>query len=640
MKEQNTLVKYTRSEIDTLPDETDWERVDALTDEDIDAAASSDPDAPPTDASFWKDATVVMPENMEEYTQRRIREKISEIEEKSASGNYIYRGEPKIHEKPPYCGKISSSLWRKITKSLWEEQVNTARIDIEFVQTSMLLVVQNYIEEIAEDEFGIMAELQHYGGATNLIDFTTDYFNALFFACDGSSGEDGRIILLQQNEAIKDWIKEPRNPRHRVIAQKSVFVRPPKGFIEPREARIVTIPATLKQPLLEHLQKYHGISTEKIYNDLHGFIKHQGIHQRAYIDFYIGLSHVFLGEFDHAITAFTKAIELNPNFAAAYNNLGLVYGKKGDYAQAIEMLDKAIELNPNYADAYSNRGIVSSFKGDNAHAIEMLDKAIELNPNHADAYSNRGSAYRQIGNYISAIVDLDKAIELNPKFADAYYNRGVVSRDQGEVQRAIADYTRAIELNPNFADVYYNRGVIYNNQGEVDLAIADYTRAIELNPNFADVYYNRGVIYNNQGEVDLAIADHTKAIEFNPNHADAYNSRGIAYRQIGRLTRAIADFDRSIELNPNDASAYNNRGGSYYNKGNYDCAIKDLNRAIELNPNFAEVYNNRSLAYHKKGEFARAIKDCERTIELNPNFAEAYNNRAAAQRELENSGKQ
>ena len=63
MKEQHTSVKYTRSEIDTLPDETDWERVDVLTDEDIEEAASSDPDDPPTDASFWKDATVVMPEN-------------------------------------------------------------------------------------------------------------------------------------------------------------------------------------------------------------------------------------------------------------------------------------------------------------------------------------------------------------------------------------------------------------------------------------------------------------------------------------------------------------------------------------------------------------------------------------------------
>ena len=63
MEEQHTSVKYTGSELDSLPDETDWERVDALTDEEIDAAASSDTDDPPTDESFWKDATAVMPEN-------------------------------------------------------------------------------------------------------------------------------------------------------------------------------------------------------------------------------------------------------------------------------------------------------------------------------------------------------------------------------------------------------------------------------------------------------------------------------------------------------------------------------------------------------------------------------------------------
>ena len=88
-------------------------------------------------------------------------------------------------------------------KEALEEQADIQGIDIEFIQTSMLPVVQNYADE-TDDEFGIMAELQHYGGATNLIDFTTDYFNALFFACDGSSDEDGRVILLQQKEAIKD----------------------------------------------------------------------------------------------------------------------------------------------------------------------------------------------------------------------------------------------------------------------------------------------------------------------------------------------------------------------------------------------------------------------------------------------------
>ena len=64
MKEQNTYVEYNRSEIDTQPDETEWSRFDALTDADIDTAAASDADDPKTDATFWKDATVIMPENV------------------------------------------------------------------------------------------------------------------------------------------------------------------------------------------------------------------------------------------------------------------------------------------------------------------------------------------------------------------------------------------------------------------------------------------------------------------------------------------------------------------------------------------------------------------------------------------------
>ena len=63
MKEQNTYVEYSRSEIDMQQDETEWSRFDVLTDADIDTAAVPDTDDPKTDAAFWKDATVVMPEN-------------------------------------------------------------------------------------------------------------------------------------------------------------------------------------------------------------------------------------------------------------------------------------------------------------------------------------------------------------------------------------------------------------------------------------------------------------------------------------------------------------------------------------------------------------------------------------------------
>jgi uncharacterized protein (DUF4415 family) len=64
MKEQNIYVEYNRSEIDTRSDETEWSRFDTLTDADVDAAVVPDEDDPKTDTAFWKDATVVMPENI------------------------------------------------------------------------------------------------------------------------------------------------------------------------------------------------------------------------------------------------------------------------------------------------------------------------------------------------------------------------------------------------------------------------------------------------------------------------------------------------------------------------------------------------------------------------------------------------
>lgn len=226
-----------------------------------------------------------------------IKKKISEIEEKSADADYIYRGEPERYKDHPYCGKVSSGLWRECIRQTEDDQFDVEFIDIELVQIAILNTAKNYARE-SEPEFEMMAQLQHYGGKTNFIDFTTDYLRALFFACDGSPDRDGRIILLQKTEEIKNKyrIEEPRNPQNRVISQKSIFVRPPRGFIEPEQYTVIDLPKSLKGSMLNHLKKYHGISTETIYNDLHGFIKNQGIHQTAYIEFYRGLTYQQKGD--------------------------------------------------------------------------------------------------------------------------------------------------------------------------------------------------------------------------------------------------------------------------------------------------------------------------------------------------------
>ena len=374
----------------------------------------------------------------------RVLEKIQEIAETSADGDHIYRGEPKHYKK------VSSSLYRKYG------DIDAEHFNIEIVQKEILKEAKKYTSET--DDFEILTELQHYGGATNLIDFTTDCLIALFFACEGSDflDKDGRVLLLKKTKEINEQVKIPQNPRNRVIAQKSIFVRPPHGFI--KKYHVINIPKDLKQSILDYLRKCHGISIETIYNDLHGFIRYQNVHQSAYEEFYAGLTCQNKGDYPKAIEHYSRAIELNPRLVEAYNNRGSAYQDIGKFNQAIADYNKAIEMNPNDTDAYYNRGNAYLEKREVDRAIGDFSKAIELNPKLSRAYNNRGVSYsRKGGNRSHAIEDFSKAIELNPEYAEAYYNRGTICwLNLKNWQEAKSDLTFAKSIGLDIIETFRN----------------------------------------------------------------------------------------------------------------------------------------------------------------------------------------
>ena len=512
----------------------------------------------------------------------QIREKISEIEEKSANGDYIYRGEPECHQEHPHCGKVSSSLWR-------EYGIEIDDFSIEVVQKEMLNDAKKHTGHLPQDSradfaailnlagkdadeafnFEILTEIQHYGGKTNLIDFTTDYFIALFFACDGHHDEDGRVIL-QKTEDVKDMITTPRNPRHRVIAQKSVFVRPPKGFIEPQKDNIIIIPANLKRFILQHLRTYHGISTETIYNDLYGFIRNQGIHGGAYTQFYRGFAcqqradeSITLEEkrkeYEKSIEYYTKAIDLKPNFLEAYNNRGNAYCEMDEFDLAIDDFNEVVVIKPDYAEAYNNRGTAYKNKGNYDCAIMDYNTAIKLKPNLAEAYDNRGNAYKLKGDYDYAIKDFSTAIKLNPHYAGAYNNRGLAYSDKGLVDRAIEDFNTAIQHNPDLVEAYNNRGLACQSKGLVDRAIEDFTTAIERKRDYAIAYNNRGVVYFfNKGNYDHAIMDLNKAIHLKQDYSTAHNNRGLVWLQVRKWEKAKSDLTTARDMGADIIARFRN----------------------------------------------------------------------------------
>ncbi len=236
------------------------------------------------------------------------------------------------------------------------------------------------------------------------------------------------------------------------------------------------------------------------------------------------------GDYDLAISFFSKVIRDDPKADGAYSNRGVAYKAKADYTKAIADYDQAIRLNPTNARTYANRGLAYKANGDYEKAIADYNESMRLGLKDANVYYGRAHAYKAKRDYGSAIADYDEAIRLNPKIPTIYGDRGNAYLENGNAEKALVDYNEAIRLNPQFAPAYYNRGVFYQAMANYNKAIADYCDAIRLNPKFVPAYFNRGFAYQTTGDYAKAMADYDEALRIDPTCRAAEYSRGVLYR--------------------------------------------------------------------------------------------------------------
>ena len=412
----------------------------------------------------------------------KVLEKISEIVEKSDGDDYIYRGE--------------NEQYKKVCSGLYRARPNTDGVNFNIAdfQKEALEEARGYTGDKRSD-IEILTELQHFGGKTNLIDFTEDILIALFFACDGSPDKDGRVIFLKrESDDCKYKIRHPNSAIDRVKSQKSIFVASPEGFVTPDNE--VLIPAGLKRDILDYLRKFHKISLKSICNDLHGFIR-----RSVYGEHLNGL------EAQHnaneaktpedkkqyhkkAIKHYTEAIELDPKWVKAYNNRAVSYRRIRDFDAALKDCNEAMKLDPEFVFPYIVRGLIYDDKGDFNTAIEKYNEAIALEPDYAISYNNRGITYCKKGDFDVGIKNFDKAIELMSDFAQAYNNRGNAYYEKRDFDNAIENYDKTIELNPEYANAYSNRGLAWLHLSEWEKAKADLTTAKDMGIDIGASFQN------------------------------------------------------------------------------------------------------------------------------------------------------
>ena len=274
----------------------------------------------------------------------------------------------------------------------------------------------------------------------------------------------------------------------------------------------------------------------------------------------IGAANQSLGQLVDAYTAYSKATELNPNYADGFNNLGILLQNQGRVNDAITYYAKALAIRPDYVEALNNMGVALHEQGKMADAIRTYKKVLAIKPDYAEAYYNMGTAFKDQRELDGAVKAYKKALAIKPDYLEALNNIGATFKEQGKMDEAIGAFINAVSLDPNNIGAYYNMGICLKSQRKLDKAVEAYIKVVNIKPDHTEAHYNMGVALQEQGRLDTAIEAYTKALAIKPYYAEAYCNMGLELADQGKLEEAIKAYNKSLSIEPNYADAHCNLG--------------------------------------------------------------------------------
>ena len=429
-------------------------------------------------------------------------------------GHYVFRGVPNK------AYKIQASAYRRPVKGEMDFE-KFLNINKDLIRAARQ---RGYDRKDGTEwsDLDILVELQHYGAATCLIDFSYSAQIALWFACRDFQKRDengesqninkpphGKVSVIQMKRSkfteitpdfmkkgaektIDYFLKEPKGSplyylkpmfqNNRIISQQSVLLF---GNYELDADDECIIEEGCKSKILTDLERTSGYTEDRLFPDFEGFAwvnrKDAPYTEPTYsalIDF--GESEIEKEEYEKALEYSSRAIQRDPDRIQAYNLRGRAYTSLERYDLALEDFAEAENIDRDDAETYFNRGYLYQQQGLYSHAINDYDTAISKKEDYGEAYYNRGLSKYYLGQEEEALTDFDKAILLKPDYFDAYFRRGLILQDFEEYPSALDDFNKAIELNPNNLYVYYNRSEILFSFLHEDDARQDLEVALEL----------------------------------------------------------------------------------------------------------------------------------------------------------------
>ena len=244
--------------------------------------------------------------------------------------------------------------------------------------------------------------------------------------------------------------------------------------------------------------------------------------------------------------------------AISETNLAGALQTEGKLNEAASHYQRAIELQPDYAPAFNNLGVLQRAAGQIDAAIATYTQALALKGDYPDAHYNLANALLAKGLANEAAEHFTIALKSIPDSAGAANNLGVALSSQNRTEDAVAAFRAAVAADPNSAVAHRNLADALSAAGQLEAALAEYQNALTLEPKDPSTPYNLGVVLLEAGRNAEAVSVLRTAVALAPQSVDAHNNLGIALGTSGDLQAALAEFRRALALDPSSAEARRN----------------------------------------------------------------------------------
>ncbi|NJN06418.1 MAG: tetratricopeptide repeat protein [Rhodobacteraceae bacterium] len=189
------------------------------------------------------------------------------------------------------------------------------------------------------------------------------------------------------------------------------------------------------------------------------------------------------GNYAAAVRKLEGARDQLPQVAAVWNHLGVAYHGNGQAAEAVQAYTQALALDRNLAAARFNLGCLRLEQGQFTQAVGELTTFTGLQPKTVEGWIKLSAAQTGARLPDAAERSLQSALKLDPSNADAWNRLGLLHWNRRRVRDAQTAFESALRHRPDSADALLNLAVLHHAQpGDRTMAVAFYRKYLSLTP--------------------------------------------------------------------------------------------------------------------------------------------------------------